>query len=201
MEIRKNRYNCWQGPYVSLSDALSSLFDAMFGLIARIMQDFCLQVQYPAFLESGFSYNRCMYSTRQLGLVNEIGLSPTKLDCSTGFFSREIFTKDHLGFLNDWALIVFLVHKVELCDIKHHLSRCKRHKAVWDILRSMLDQITKMCSSLQTCPKSLARTTMSFKNHEMGPSCRPCTSFSASHIRGLCCCSSFQLLASRYQGD
>lgn len=131
MEIRKNRYNCCcQVPYVSLCNDLSSLFDAMFGLIAWIMQDFCLLVQYPAFLESGFSYNRCMYSTRQLGLVNEIGLSPTNLDCSTGFFSREIFTKDHLGFLNDWALIVFLVHKVELCDIKHHLSRCKRHKAV-----------------------------------------------------------------------
>ena len=140
----------------------------MFGLIAWIMQDFCLLIQYPAFLESGFSYNRCMYSTRQLGLVNEIGLSPTKLDCSTGFFSREIFTKDHLGFLNDWALIVFLVHKVALCDIKHHLSRCKRHKAVWDILRSMLDQITKMCSSLQTWPKSLVRTTMSFSKPRNG---------------------------------
>lgn len=33
------------------------------------------------------------------------------LSASDRFFSREIFTKDHLGFLNDWALIVFLVHK------------------------------------------------------------------------------------------
>jgi len=33
------------------------------------------------------------------------------LAASDRFFSREIFTVDRLGFLNDWALLVFLVHK------------------------------------------------------------------------------------------
>ncbi|CAJ1371406.1 unnamed protein product [Effrenium voratum] len=33
------------------------------------------------------------------------------LSASDRFFSREIFTVDRLGFMNDWALLVFLVHK------------------------------------------------------------------------------------------
>ena len=33
------------------------------------------------------------------------------LSASDRFFSREIFTVDRLGFMNDWALVIFLVHK------------------------------------------------------------------------------------------
>ncbi|CAE7416741.1 Mss51 [Symbiodinium sp. CCMP2592] len=33
------------------------------------------------------------------------------LCASDRFFPREIFTEDRLGFLNDWALLLFLVHK------------------------------------------------------------------------------------------
>ena len=100
MEIRKNRYNCCcQVPYVSLCNDLSSLFDAMFGLIAWIMQDFCLLVQYPAFLESGFSYNRCMYSTRQLGLVNEIGPLANQLRLQHRFLFPRDFHQRSPGIL------------------------------------------------------------------------------------------------------